>query len=141
MAKKYLPFIVLIISILLFFFIKKNQRGKLPEQSSLPINIPAVVNEGFNRKVHEIIYSKHARSRMQCRHIDESEVEEILEKGTVNYDKIEEDKKGKTFPLEGITHDHQHVRIVFAPKQTDVVVVTVIDLGKDWDCGDKNQQN
>ena len=75
---------------------------------------------------------------MDCRHIDETEVMEILQNGKLNYKKIEEDNRGKTYPLEGITHDKQNVRIVFAPKEDDLVVVTVIDLDKDWDCNCKD---
>ena len=58
----------------------------------------------------------------------------ILKTGILNEAKIEADERGKTYPLEGMTHDSQHVRIVFAPKQEKLVVVTVIDLEKDWYC-------
>lgn len=137
MSKRYLPFIVLIAAALLLFYIKKNQRGNFPNNPANDITIPVVTEEGFNRNVHKIIYSKHARCRMDCRHIDKSEVREILETGKLNRAKIEQDSRGKTYPLEGKTHDNQNVRIVFAPKQDEVVVVTVIDLDKDWvcDCG------
>jgi len=134
MTKKYLPFIVLLAAALLLFYIKRNQRGSFPRNPSPGINIPVNIEDGFNRKPHQVIYSRHAICRMDCRHIDESEVMEILENGQLNYEKIEEDNRGKTYPLEGITHDKQHVRIVFAPKKEDLVVVTVIDLEKDWDC-------
>lgn len=136
MAKKYLPLIMLIAAALLLFFIKKNQRANLQPGFPGEINIPVTINEGFNRATQKIIYSRHARSRMDCRHIDETEVAEILQTGKLNYDKIQEDKRGKTYPLEGITHDKQHVRIVFAPKENALEVVTVIDLGKEWDCKD-----
>jgi hypothetical protein len=40
-----------------------------------------------------------------------------------------------TYPLEGVTRDKQRVRIVFAPKgQSEVLVVTCIDLDTDWPC-------
>ena len=71
---------------------------------------------------------------MDCRHIDESEVKEILENGTLKYERIEKNNKGFTYPLEGYTHDQQHVRIVFAPHEDTLVVVTVIDLEKEWEC-------
>lgn len=137
MTKKYLPFIVLIGAALLLFYIKKNQRGSFPTNPSTEITIPANTGEDFNRKAQKIIYSKHARCRMDCRHIDESEVMEILKSGKLNEAKIEQDSRGKTYPLEGKTHDNQNVRIVFAPKQEDMVVVTVIDLDREWvcDCG------
>ena len=134
MTKKYLPYIVLLAAALLLFYIKQHQRGSTLHHTPTDISIPVNTDEGFNRKAHMIIYSRHARCRMDCRHIDSTEVMEILESGKLNYDKIEESKKGKTYPLEGITHDQQHVRIVFAPKQDELVVVTVIDLDKDWVC-------
>ena len=66
--------------------------------------------------------------------IDASEVKEIIAKGVINHSRIEEDEQGKTYPLEGTTHDGQQVRIVVAPKDQELVIVTVIDLGKDWPC-------
>ena len=71
---------------------------------------------------------------MECRNIDESEVKEILLEGDINFDKIEESSKGVSYPLEGITRDKQHVRIVFAPHDNKLVVVTVVDLDKEWEC-------
>jgi hypothetical protein len=137
MPKKYLPFIALLGAALLLFYIKKNQRGSFPKRPAVDISLPVAAEEKFNRNTHQIIYSKHARCRMDCRHIDESEVLEILQNGTLNVSKIEEDSRGKTYPLEGKTHDNQQVRIVFAPKQQKLVVVTVIDLDKDWACNCK----
>lgn len=134
MSKKYIPYIVLIAGALLLFYVKKNQRGSFPKNTPTEINIPVNSDGQFNRNVSKLIYSRHARCRMDCRHIDESEVEEILQEGTLNVSKIEEDARGKTYPLEGITHDHQKVRIVFAPKNDELVVVTVIDLDKEWQC-------
>ena len=71
---------------------------------------------------------------MECREIDESEVKEIWQKGILNEDKIEKSSKGSSYPLEGRTHDGQRVRIVFAPQGEKLVVVTVIDLEKEWAC-------
>lgn len=71
---------------------------------------------------------------MDCRHIDEMEVNDILENGTINYNRVEEDDQGVSIPLEGVTKDGQKVRIVFAPKKNKTVVVTAIDLNKDWPC-------
>jgi hypothetical protein len=147
MLKKYLPFIFLIAAALLLFYIKKNQRGDSPqrpktEQAEEKITVPAVLPEtqkqeeveGFNRNTQKLVFSKHARCRMDCRKIDESEVKEILKNGTINHKKIQSDKRGMTYPVEGYTHDKQHVRIVFAPKDDGLVVVTVIDLGTEWKC-------
>ena len=144
MLKKYFPFIILIAAAILLWYVKSHQRGSSgntqnTEKRNKRVTIPADITnttdeEPLNRHPLKLIYSKHARCRMDCRHIDESEVEEILDEGTINYNKIEKNDKGKSYPLEGITHDKQHVRIVFAPKNENLVVVTVIDLDKDWYC-------
>ena len=142
MNKKYFPYLALLAAILLFIWIKKNQRGtgynqhQTTHQQQQENNNQSASEskQDFDRTITHIVYSKHARCRMDCRHIDESEVKEILASGTINYNKIEEDAKGKTYPLEGITHDKQHVRIVFAPHQNELVVVTVIDLDTEWQC-------
>jgi len=156
MLKKYLPYILLIAAALLLFFVKKNQRSNKQnntpvEQIDNRIEVPAVLpadeknidrdassNEqvipGFNRNTEKLIFSKHARCRMDCRKIDEAEVRAILMNGTVNLKKIQSDKRGKTYPVEGYTKDKQHVRIVFAPKGEGLVVVTVIDLETEWKC-------
>ncbi|MDB5202675.1 MAG: hypothetical protein JWQ27_2084 [Ferruginibacter sp.] len=133
MNKKYFPFLALIAAVLLFIWVKKHQRGD-PVKHSTTIETPVVATTDFPRNTTNLVYSKHARCRMECRHIDESEVKEILARGEINSDKIESDQKGTTYPLEGITHDKQKVRIVFAPHETEMVVVTVIDLDKEWPC-------
>lgn len=147
MLKKYLPYLLLVAAGLLFYFVKKNQLGNRvnkpeTEQVTERITVPAILPqddkaeevEGFNRNATRIIFSKHAKCRMDCRKIDESEVKEILKNGTINHKKIQNDKRGKTYPVEGFTHDKQHVRIVFAPKDDGLVVVTVIDLDTEWKC-------
>lgn len=146
MLKKYLPYIFLVASALLLFYIVKNQRGQSAvrqttghnDKITVPAVLPADENpeevEGFNRNTEDLIFSKHAQCRMDCRKIDESEVKEILKNGKINHNKIQSDKRGKTYPVEGYTNDKQHVRIVFAPKGDGLVVVTVIDLEREWKC-------
>ena len=72
---------------------------------------------------------------MECRRISQSEVEEILKKGNINYKKSDlRDARGPEYAVEGFTSDRQKVRIVFAPKKTQTTVVTVIDLENEWSC-------
>lgn len=73
---------------------------------------------------------------MDCRKITQKEVKEIVRKAEVNYTKSDlNDPKGATYALEGFTSkDRQHVRIIVAPKQRHLSIVTVIDLDKDWEC-------
>jgi hypothetical protein len=89
----------------------------------------------IDRHPDHFIYTKHARCRMGCRHIDETEVREILEKGRINYRKSEPaGRPDPKYALEGTTHDGQKVRIIFAPAKRGMVVITVIDLGTEWSC-------
>jgi hypothetical protein len=141
MFKKYVPYFVLLAAGFLLWWVKMHQASSFPKphNNKPDMVLPAVTtvagDNDFNRNAQRIIYSKHAHCRMDCRHIDESEVKEILATGQVNVSKIQEDERGKTYPLEGVTHDKQHVRIVFAPKQNNVVeVVTCIDLDTEWPC-------
>lgn len=133
MNKKYFYFIYLIAAILLFYWVKTNQQGD-SGQKKFPTENKAENRQYLDRSLSEIVYSKHARCRMDCREIDESEVKEIWQKGILNEDKIEKSSKGSSYPLEGRTHDGQRVRIVFAPQGGKLVVVTVIDLEKEWEC-------
>ncbi|MES2431575.1 MAG: DUF4258 domain-containing protein [Bacteroidota bacterium] len=134
MLKKYLPLLLVILAGSLLYYVKSHQRGKTYNPSTENVTVPVNTEAIFSRDTNQLIYSKHARCRMDCRNIDESEVKEILAKGTINYEKIRSDNRGKTYPLEGITHDKQRVRIVVAPKANETEVVTVIDMDTEWDC-------
>jgi hypothetical protein len=88
---------------------------------------------------HRLVYTKHARCRMECREISEEEVEYILENGIINEAKSREadgEAKGKcpTYALEGKTDDGQQVRIVFGACDKITKVVTAIDINKEYTC-------
>ncbi|NII29519.1 DUF4258 domain-containing protein [Pseudoflavitalea sp. X16] len=151
-----LPLIVVVLFILLKNNHSRNKGKELPRQeqtetgpqrtADTPNRFPRrqvttppsdgpVRDGGFDRRTSNMIYTKHARCRMACRHIDESEVQEILEKGIVNERKSEPaGRPDPKYALEGRTHDGQQVRIVFAPTSRGMVVITVIDLDTNWSC-------
>jgi len=139
MIKKYIPYFVLLLGAFALLYIMSHQVGKnytnVSDHTISTSHAETISsNEDLNRSATTIIYSKHARCRMDCRHIDENEVKKILKDGKVNEQKIEEDSRGKTYPLEGVSEGH-HLRIVFAPKGNDALeVVTCIDLDNDFDC-------
>ncbi|MBP6532184.1 MAG: DUF4258 domain-containing protein [Bacteroidia bacterium] len=96
------------------------------------------VNEGDWRH-HKLIFTKHARCRMECRDISEDEVEFILINGVINEQKSkEEDAEATghcpTYALEGKTNDGQQVRIVFGACEKITKVITAIDLGVEHAC-------
>jgi len=117
-----------------------NESGNAPAQDNYPrkednVRTGTANEDVINRHPGHLIYTKHARCRMDCRHIDELEVEEILEKGRINYRKSEPaGRPDPKYALEGTTHDGQQVRIIFAPAKRGMVVITVIDLNNEWSC-------
>jgi len=95
----------------------------------------------IDRHVSHLILTHHARCRMECRHITEKEIREILEEGEINYRKSEPDAHpDPKYAVEGHTKEGQHLRVVFAiPKgrpgaDSSLVVVTCIELGVEWQC-------
>ena len=129
--------VILIIVLLVALLVVKTCRRTTAYQQ--PTAAPAGTAEkgrGLNRNPAGISYSKHARCRMDCRHISEAEVKDILATGKINYAKSDlsaADCK-KRYAVEGTTADNQKVRIIFAPCQAEETVVTVIDIGKEWAC-------
>ncbi|MCC7232430.1 MAG: DUF4258 domain-containing protein [Bacteroidia bacterium] len=79
--------------------------------------------------------TKHAQCRMDCRHIDEKEVEDILHKGKINYGKSDlKDQPCPTYAVEGITGDGQKVRIIVGNCNKEAVIITVMDLENEFEC-------
>lgn len=135
--KKGNPAASLIIIILLFVALLLVRQCKKSNPAGNATQTEQRASWGFNRNPSAINYSKHARCRMACRHIDESEVQDILANGKINYAKSEIGDNPdceRKYALEGTTKDNQRVRIIFAPCHTGVTVVTVIDLDTEWAC-------
>lgn len=140
-VKKWLPFVLLLVLAVVAIGLrqcKQSTTGK--KEKSIVVNPVTPINNDkdakrFNRNVAELFFTKHARCRMKCRHITQQEVREILVNGLINYNKSDLNApEGPKYALEGITTDKQEVRIIFAPKQKHMTVVTVIDLGTTWRC-------
>jgi hypothetical protein len=80
-------------------------------------------------------YTKHALCRMDCRHITEHELREVLQRGMVNESKSNaQDKPCPTYAIEARTDEGQRLRIVFAKCTDEVKVITCIDLDHDFEC-------
>ena len=81
-----------------------------------------------------LVYTKHARCRMDCRSVTEAEVNEILETGHVNTRKSDpDDTPCPTEAVEGRSSEGQSIRVVVAHCGDVDKVVTVIDLEMDKD--------
>jgi hypothetical protein len=82
-----------------------------------------------------LIYTKHAKCRMACRHINEAEIKEVLTENHINERKS--DAAGKpcpTYAYEGNTTESQHLRIIIAKCDNTWKVVTCIDLDNEYEC-------
>lgn len=148
MFKKLLPFILIILLGATLFAVRKWKGTDTKEIKTTTRTTDAAVNRdrGFDRRISYLKYSEHARCRMQCRHITQAEVEEIMKDGSINYRKSElQNARCPRYAVEGTTKDNQKVRIVFAQCNESTTVVTVIDLDTEWTChcpgDDKKYEN
>lgn len=143
MNKKAIPFIILLLMAVAVIAIKKlsgpgNEVSKQKSTTGKNRSVTASDvnrNRGFDRRLSFLEYTEHARCRMQCRRINQSEVEEIMRDGKINYRKSDVDAHPcPVYAVEGVTTDKQRVRIVFAQCDYKTKVVTTIDLDTEWQC-------
>ena len=121
-------FVVIALSLLRILYpLLKNHRNSAQSDQE--------VTSLISRNIDHLVLTKHAKCRMDCRDITEQEIKEVLQKGNINYSKSElADERGPSYALEGFSHEQQHLRIIIAPKKNELVIVTCIDLDKDWQC-------
>jgi Domain of unknown function (DUF4258) len=83
-----------------------------------------------------LIYTRHARCRMDCRHISEADIREVLREGHVNEAKSQQNQRPcPTYAIEDRRNsDGVHLRIVFAKCDNMVKVVTCIDRDDEFSC-------
>ena len=123
MKSKYLVLIGIVIIVVLGLSIGKSRLYK-----------SAAEPEAY-RDTHNLILTKHVKCRMDCRYITEQEIKEVISEGTINHSKSGRGSKGdETYALEGYGDEHQHIRVVVAPENDGLVVITCIDLDREWPC-------
>ncbi|WP_336516497.1 DUF4258 domain-containing protein [Pollutibacter soli] len=122
MNRKLLYGIVFLVVLAVTFYLKNGERNSYPD-------------EGFDRNSGPLIYTRHARCRMSCRDITENEIRFILNNGIVNKSKSDLNSKPEPkYAVEGYGDNRQHLRVIFAPSTRGMVVITCIDLEKEWKC-------
>ncbi|MCX8019885.1 MAG: DUF4258 domain-containing protein [Chitinophagaceae bacterium] len=134
----YLLMLMMIAAILIIRHIQRRKNFQHNKEQKEKIFYPSaedVKPRGLKRKVSQLEFSRHARCRMECRNISRYEVEYILQNGKINYGKSNlKNNQCPRYAVEGITPEGQKVRIIFAQCKTETVVVTVIDLERDYVC-------
>jgi len=144
--KKWAPYILIALLAVAVIVIKQWKKSDEPAPKPKvtnndkprpkdPASNPTNRDKGFDRRTAYLEYSNHAKCRMQCRKISQDEVEEIMQEGTINYNKSDlQNARCPRYAVEGRTNDDQRVRIVYAQCDEKTVVVTVIDLETNFKC-------
>ena len=84
---------------------------------------------------HSVRITKHAKCRMGCRNMDAYEIQDLLDKGTVNFKKSNRSARPcPTIAIEGNSIDGQKSRLIIGTCDSDYLLVTVIDLKNEWKC-------
>jgi len=132
-SSKIAPYVFLLLLLAITLWMSQSEGD---EARIKPKNDITKTEQVLNRDPDKIFYSKHARCRMECRHVSEQEVKYVLSNGKINYNKssIEYENCKTKYAVEAVSTDKQRLRIIFAPCEEDVTVVTVIDLETDWQC-------
>jgi hypothetical protein len=132
--RKLLVYTIILALGAILFFIKRFQ-NKATRQPGISNTNDVNRNHGFDRRISYLEYTQHAKCRMDCRQISQSEVEEIMRDGKINYSKSNVNASPcPAYAVEGVTHDDQRVRIVYGQCDQKTKVITVIDLDKEWSC-------
>ena len=142
MNQKWIPILLIVLLGATLIVIKTCKNNKQlqpkPKVTNNDRNDPSSNidrDRGFDRRTSYLEYSNHAKCRMECRHITQAEVEDIMKNGSINYNKSDiQNARCPRYAVEGTTGDNQNVRIVFAQCNEKTEVVTVIDLGTEWQC-------
>ena len=113
-SSKWRALVIIIVSLVIIFFYRKQDTS------------PPTSDQSF-RNANHLVFTKHARCRMDCRHIDETEIREIIRDGVLN-EQVRKVPRDMTYALEGTSHDNQDIRAAVTPQDNGLLVITVIDL-------------
>ena len=122
--------VVVLLATVLFARLYKGQGHRQPE-TSYSADHQSVIDPNAS-----LIYTRHARCRMDCRHISEEDIREVLREGHINEAKSQQNETPcPTYAIEEDRHkDGVRLRIVFAKCDHETKVVTCIDRDHEFDC-------
>jgi len=115
-----------LIGMLIVSFVYKGKGCQLPNSAKME-----------ELSWQKLEYTKHAECRMQCRHITEADIKQVLKTGKVNYGKSDvHHKPYPTYAIEGISATGKNLRIIIDDVDSISKVVTTIDLAMEKDSCD-----
>ncbi|RYY89456.1 MAG: DUF4258 domain-containing protein [Chitinophagaceae bacterium] len=101
--------------------------------------------EALDRHPEKIYYTRHARCRMDCRHISEADIRSILERGVVNLGKSDRrDRPCPTLAVQGETGAGESIRVILAQCPDETRIITCYNLRREYECdcpGDENKKH
>lgn len=113
-----------LIIIIIFLFIFLLQRWQEPKRK-----------EAFDRTPVSLEFTRHALCRMDCREISEKDIEAIMKKGIINFNKSNRrDTPCPTYALQGFTSDGENIQVIFAQCSDETRVITCYNLKRDFEC-------
>jgi len=136
--------ILLLLSVCFKVFVKSNipRRPKATDTISNPSRDSH--HEDHSTGAHQtaidpeapLIYTHHARCRMDCRHITETDIRELLREGSINEAKSQQNETPcPTYAIEDDRNsDGVRLRVVFARCDRETKVVTCIDRDHEYAC-------
>ena len=130
--------IILLAIVLVLKFKKNTHRAEIPANTSVSNNATQqnnlAQNTGEAFRQHRFKFSKHALCRMDCRKITEEEIKEVVQHGAINQHKS--DLNANECPRYALEEkvDNKRLRIIVGDCNDEAVIITVIDLGNEFDC-------
>jgi hypothetical protein len=74
-----------------------------------------VRKEAFNRNPKELIYTKHALCRMDCRQISKKDIDEVMKKGIINYNRSNRrEAPCPVYAVQARISSGEYLRVIFA---------------------------
>lgn len=93
------------------------------------------VKEAFDRHPLSIFYTPDALCHMDCLHISKENIEEIMQKGIINFS--QSDRGARPCPvlvLQGQTSDGKKLKVIFSQCKSTTNVLACYDPGHYIDC-------
>lgn len=125
-----LPLILLVLVFLVFVIRRWNE----PKQ-----------REALDRNPRQLTYTRHALCRMDCRQISKEEIQEVIERGSINFNKSNRaDRPCPTYAVQARTESGEYIRVILAQCPSESKIITCYNLEDDFDCycpGDHSRKN
>ena len=142
--KKGAPFLLIVVLAMLVLAIRRCQQVKSDHRKVKSAKSERSTR-GFQRQISLIAYTPDARCSMQCNKISKEDIEEIMQRGTINYRKTNVKRTPcPVYTLQGFTNDREQIQVVFeqCPDKTNLVTCSNLNRTGTCDCpGDEKKQN